>query len=275
MPDGNADMLDAASLIGRCDVLFITLDTLRFDVADDAMRAGRTPTLQALLPGGVWERRHSPASFTYAAHQAFFAGFLPTPAEPGPHPRLFAARFAGSETTTPKTAVFDAPDIVTGFAAKGYATVCVGGVGFFSRLTPLGSVLPDLFEEAHWSPELGVTSATSTQAQVDLARARLDAIGEDRRVFLFINVSALHQPNCIFSSEATNDSPKTQADALAYVDEQLSPLFEALRQRGDTLCILTSDHGTCYGEDGYHGHRIGHRAVWEVPYTEILLEGER
>jgi len=44
-----------------------------------------------MLPASGWERRHSPASFTYAAHQAFFAGFLPTPASPGPHPRLFAA----------------------------------------------------------------------------------------------------------------------------------------------------------------------------------------
>ena len=43
--------------------------------------AGRTPHLTRLLPRG-WEERHSPGSFTYAAHQAFFAGFLPTPARP-------------------------------------------------------------------------------------------------------------------------------------------------------------------------------------------------
>ena len=59
-------------------------------------------------------------TFTYAAHHAFFAGFLPTPTSPGPHPRLFAARFAGSETTTDQTAVFDAPDIVTGLSQRGY-----------------------------------------------------------------------------------------------------------------------------------------------------------
>lgn len=274
-------MLDAASLIGRCDVLFITLDTLRYDVADQALRAGRTPVLQSLLPGGRWEKRHSPASFTYAAHQAFFAGFLPTPASPTPpgrpgaHARLFAARFRGSETTTGRTAQFDAPDIVTGLAGMGYHTVCVGGVGFFNRLTPLGRVLPDLFHEAHWSPEMGVTSADSTRRQVKLAVSRLAALGDDERVFLFINVSAIHQPNCIFSPGATCDSPATQADALAYVDAQLPPLIDALRRRGDTLCVLTSDHGTCYGEDGYHGHRLGHPAVWDVPYAEFLLAGER
>ncbi|RKH43579.1 metalloenzyme domain-containing protein, partial [Corallococcus sp. AB050B] len=72
-------MHDLNALVGTHDLLFLTLDTLRYDVAREELEAGRTPTLAALLPGGRWEERHSPASFTYAAHQAFFAGFLPTP----------------------------------------------------------------------------------------------------------------------------------------------------------------------------------------------------
>src|SRR5687768_13931282 len=123
--------LNAAKLIGTHDVLLLTLDTLRYDVADEALAAGRTPNLQRVLPGGVWEERHTPATFTYAAHQAFFAGFLPTPIAPGRHERLFAAKFAGSETTGGRTAVFDAPDVVSGLAAVGYHTICIGGVGFF------------------------------------------------------------------------------------------------------------------------------------------------
>ena len=90
-------MLDARNLIGTHDALFITLDTLRYDVARDALAEGRTPNLAAVLPGGVLEERHSPGNFTYAAHHAFFAGFLPTPISPGPHPRLFAARFEPEE----------------------------------------------------------------------------------------------------------------------------------------------------------------------------------
>src|SRR6476661_10478030 len=103
--------INARQLVGTHDVLFVTLDTLRYDVAADLAAAGRTPNLARVLPGGVWERRHAPASFTYAAHHAFFAGFLPTPATPGPHPRLFAARFTGSETSGPSTYVFDAADL--------------------------------------------------------------------------------------------------------------------------------------------------------------------
>ncbi|MEV4325643.1 metalloenzyme domain-containing protein, partial [Microbispora rosea] len=76
-------------VVGTHDILLVTLDTLRYDVAAELADAGRLPHL---LPGGRrWERRHSPGSFTYAAHAAIFAGFLPTPVTPGPHPRLFAA----------------------------------------------------------------------------------------------------------------------------------------------------------------------------------------
>ena len=71
-------------IVGRCDILFITLDTLRYDAACDALARGLTPNIAARLPNQMWEERHSPGSFTYAAHQAFFAGFLPTPAQPGP-----------------------------------------------------------------------------------------------------------------------------------------------------------------------------------------------
>src|SRR5436305_4044924 len=150
--------VNARALVGTHDVLMVTLDTLRYDVAADALAAGRTPNLAALLPGGMWERRHTPGSFTYAAHHAFFAGFLPTPADPAlerAHGRLFAARFAGSETTTDRTAVFDTPDIVSGFRSVGYHTVCIGGVGFFNKLTPRGSGLPGLFVEGHWAAGRG------------------------------------------------------------------------------------------------------------------------
>jgi hypothetical protein len=268
-------MIDAQAAIGSHNILFITLDTLRYDVACETLAAGETPTLGGLIPGGQWERRHSPGSFTYAAHQAFFAGFLPTPAEPGPHERLFAMRFAGSLTTGGKTAVFDAPDIVTGLAAQGYRTICIGGVGFFNKQTPLGSALPSLFAESHWNPRLGVTAYHSAREQVSLALARLEAAPADARAFLFINISALHHPNRIYVPGAKSDTRDTQRAALAYVDRELAALFAGLRKRGPWLCIVCSDHGAAYGEDGYHGHRLAHPTVWDVPYAEFILPQER
>ena len=270
-------MLNAPALIGTHDILFITLDTLRYDVAQEMLRQGHTPFLASLLPPQGWEVRHSPGSFTYAAHQAFFAGFLPTPALPGRHPRLFAARFPGSETTTQQTFVFDAPDIVSGLAEQGYATICIGGVGFFNKQSPLGSALPALFQESYWSPQLGVTEPRSTEYQVDLACDILKRQPAQQRLFLFINISALHQPNYFYLPGATREAGDTLAShaaALAYVDSQLPRLFAAFQQRAPLLAILCSDHGTAYGEDGYFGHRIAHPVVWTVPYAEVVLPQE-
>jgi Sulfatase len=266
--------MNVSPLIGTYDVLFVTLDTLRYDVATRLHAAGRTPRLSALLPPGGWEKRHTPGNFTFAAHAAFFAGFLPTPARPGRHPRPFALRFPGSETTTDATAVLDGPDLPAGFRARGYRTICVGGVGFFNKLTPLSSVFPGLFDESHWSPELGVTDPRSTEWQVDLALRRVADLPPGRRVFLFLNVSAIHQPNRFYLPGAARDSVETHAAALEYVDGHLGRLFEGFRRRGPSFVVICSDHGTAYGEDGYTGHRLAHPVVWEVPYAEFVLTPE-
>lgn len=262
---------DMNQIVGGRDILVMTLDTLRYDVAESCWQRGATPNLAKVMPATGWQRRHSPGSFTYSAHQAIFAGFLPTPIGPGPHPRLFAARFEGSETTTSETFVFDKATWIEGLEAVGYHTVCIGGVGFFNKQTALCRVLPGLFSESHWSREMGVASRHSMVTQVRLAVDRLGESPADRRVLLFINVSAIHQPNCLFGTQ-TEDSCATQAEALQYVDACLPPLFEALRRRGPSCCLIFSDHGTAYGEDGYHGHRLAHQVVWDVPYAQFLLD---
>lgn len=266
-------MIDVNALMGTHDILFMTIDTLRYDAAKEILSQGRTPNFASVLPGGVWEERHTSGSFTYAAHHAFFAGFLPTPVSQPNHPRLFAVRFPGSETIADSTCVFDAPDIVTGLAGLGYHTICIGGVGFFNKESALGRVLPSLFAQSHWAPELGVTDPESTRNQVALAVAILGDVPRDRRVFLFLNVSAVHQPNRSYLDGADEDSLGSHSAALAYVDGHLPALWAALRKRAPVFCIVCSDHGTAYGEDGYHGHRLAHPVVWTVPYAEFLLPG--
>jgi hypothetical protein len=259
-------------VVGRDDIVMITFDTLRYDAAQRAWSEGRTPHLASRLPLTGWERRHTPGSFTYAAHAAFFAGFLPTPARPGRHPRLFALSFPGSETTGADSCVLDSDNIVTGLAKRGYHTVCIGGVGFFNKLSPLGNVLPALFAESYWSVQLGVTHPESAANQVRLAVQVLARTPPEQRVFLFVNISALHQPNYFYLPGAAEDSLQSHQAALEFVDRQLPPLFDALERRGPGFGILCSDHGTAYGEDGYHGHRFAHPVIWNVPYAEISWE---
>ena len=265
--------VDMNDMVGNCDIVLITLDTLRYDAAQQLFLDGRLPQLGTYLPASGWERRHSPASFTYAAHHAFFTGFLPTPETPGPHPRHFAMAFPGSESTDANTCVFDAPDMVSGLAARGYHTLCIGGVGFFNKASPMGQVLPGMFAESHWQTGFGVTAPDSTARQVAFACQRLQAIRE--RVFLFLNVSAMHQPNRYYVPGKTVDDLESHMAAMAYVDGALAPLWQTLRPRGPAWVIICSDHGTAYGEDGYRGHRLAHEVVWSVPYAEFLIERMR
>ena len=273
-------MRDMNKIVGSHDLLLVTLDTLRYDVAAELAAAGETPTLAGLLPGGRWERRHTPGNFTFAAHAAMLAGFLPTPASPGPHPRLFAGTFPGSETTGPGTWTFDAADLPSGLAAAGYHTVCVGGVGFFNKLTPLGSVLPSMFAESHWEPGFGVTDPRSLPNQIDRVAEIMARLPADRRLFLLVNVAALHQPNWFYledvmfpPGDTARDTPRdtraTHAAALRHVDAHIGRLFDLMRR--PCFVIVCSDHGTAYGEDGHYGHRVGHEVVWTVPYGEFVL----
>src|SRR5262249_19156385 len=151
--------------------------------------------------------------------------------------------FPGSETVGPQTCVLDGPDIVNGLRRRGYRTICIGGVGFFNPQTSLGRVFPGLFDESHWAVELGVADPHSFEHQIELVREALRRLSPSELAFLFVNVSALHQPNCIFSRGATEDSPETQADALAYVDFHFRDLIETLTAVGPWHAIVCSDHG--------------------------------
>lgn len=266
-------MINARDLIGTHDVVLVTFDSLRFDVAQAALKRGAIPNLAKVLPNSGWEARHTPGNFTFAAHQAFFAGFLPTPVAPGRHARLFAAKFQGSESTAAQTFVFEEATLPQALAARGYHTVCVGGVGFFNKLTALSRSLTDLFEHSYWYPGYGVKSQTSTNMQVSRCVSVLSALSDSDRVFLFVNISATHKPTRIFNG-AKQESFETQLAALKYADSQLMPLFEKLKARGSSLVILCGDHGEAFGEDGYFGHRINHPVVTTVPYAEFMLESE-
>jgi hypothetical protein len=264
---------DMNAIVGTHDLALITLDTLRYDVAIEELAAGRTPHLAALLAaGGGWECRHSPGTFTYAAHAAFFAGFLPTPARPGSHPRLLALGFEGSASIGPATCVLDGATIVEGLAARGYHTLCVGGTGFFNLQNPLGRALPGLFAERHWHRALGVTDPRSFEHQIGVVEEALARLAPDRRAFTFVNVAALHQPNHFYlPGGAATDTVASHAAALRYVDAHVPRLVRALTRGAPVFVIVCSDHGTLYGEDGHTGHRVGHPIVTTVPYAELVV----
>ncbi|MGV9878428.1 STM4013/SEN3800 family hydrolase [Streptomyces sp. NPDC003006] len=259
-------MIDAAELIGSgTGILFVTLDSLRYDVARAAYDEDLTPRLAALLPQGGWERRQTPGTFTLPAHMAFFSGFLPKLPQPEQPPRLWECRPPAVKAVSPQTFVFDAPNLLVGLRQHGYRTVCIGGVTYFSRETPLGGVLPDMFDEDHWRPEFCSPEPDSTRHQVEQALS-IEAARTGRPLFLFLNVSATHVPHGHYVGEST-DTEASQKAALAYVDEHLDLLITTLTAKSQWLIIMCADHGDAYGEDGYHGRGIAHPVVMNVPFA--------
>ena len=256
-------------IVGTSNILFVVLDALRYDVAQTQFLQGQLPHFQKYLPATGWEKRYTPGSFTYPAHRAFFAGFLPTKIDLKRTPRLFAAAFQGSESTTEQTFVFEENDIVSALRKRDYATVCIGGVGFFNKKTKVSQEFPSLFEESYWSEAMGVTAKNSTDNQFILAKEWIQKC--KKQFFMFINVSAIHQPNYFYARTEKEDDIESHAAALRYVDKRLPILMEAIRQKGTCFCIFCSDHGSAYGEDGHWGHRNGHATVMQVPYTHFKI----
>jgi len=175
----------------------------------------------------------------------------------------------GSVSTTNHTFLFQEADIVTALRNRGYSTACIGGVGFFNKQTAVSQVLPSLFEESFWSTEMGVTNPDSTKVQFEFASNWIQNSGKP--FFLYINVSAVHQPNCFYLNKE-NDSLETHKASLRYIDKQLPLLMNKIEQEKSVCCIVCSDHGTAYGEDGLWGHRNGHKTVMEVPYIDFVLK---
>lgn len=273
-------------VVGQDDILFLSLDTLRYDVANEEYLAGNLPNL---CQDGGWEKRHTPGNYTYSAHHSFFIGFLPTPVKYEPlHERewLFLTKKTGLRSIKgSNTFLFEGDNFIEGLSKEGYKTICIGGVVFFSKMEGVYNVFPSMFEESYWNPKFGVTNPKSAEEQVKKAIKLLEKIDKTQRVFMFINISAMHGPNYYYLDKYKDkhcssnknqiasklDCVESQRAALRYVDKCLEPLFEAMKKRNKTFCIAVSDHGTCYGEDGYEGHIISHEVVLNVPYRHFFL----
>ncbi|MDR1203006.1 MAG: STM4013/SEN3800 family hydrolase [Tannerellaceae bacterium] len=260
-------------VIGKQDILMVCFDTLRYDVAVQEEASGGTPVLNCY--GGKWEKRHAPGNFTYPSHFAIFAGFFPSPADAHAFKErqwLFYPKRVGTGNVAPEGSYeFTKATFVESLFGEGYETICIGGVRFFSKLNEIGRVFPGYFNKSYWKPAFGCTEKESAAQQIDFAIEKLSAYPAGKRIFMYINFSAIHYPNYYYIDKEKEDSIHTHAAALRYVDSQLPRLFDAFRKRGDALVIAFSDHGTCYGEEGFFNHCVSHEVVYTVPYKHFRL----
>ncbi len=268
-----APSVDMAQVVGASDILLICLDTLRYDVAAQEEAAGTTPVLNQY---GPWEKCQALGNFTWPSHHAMFAGFLPCRWDAknvADRELLFFPSSIGLGKKAPKGAYgFSGSTIMEGLAKDGYETWCVGGVAFFDKRSDLGKVFPSYFQKSYWNPSFACPVKDSAKHQVDFLLKKISGIPSDKKIFLYLNIDAIHYPNYFYLEGASHDTAESHAAALRYVDGELGRLFAAWKkQRGSTFVICCSDHGTCYGEDGCQFHGFNHPIVNTVPYKHFFL----
>lgn len=264
--------LDMGKIVGKRNILFVCIDSLRYDVAIEEQQSGKTPVLNRY---GAWRKCKAPGNFTYPSHQAMFAGFFPI--EEGvlnmkKREVLFFSPDIGMGRKAPEGAfAFQGSTWVEGLGREGYETYCIGGVSFFDKRTDVGKVMPSYFQHSYWKPSFGCKVKESAQNQVDFAIHKLGQVEKGRKIMMYLNISALHYPNYFYIEGEKKDSKQAHGAALRYVDGQLGKLFCAFREKGEAFVICCSDHGTCYGEDGIWYHGVDHPIVTTVPYKHFLL----
>ena len=265
--------VDMSRVVGCMDILFICLDTLRYDVAVREEEKGTTKVLNRY---GRWQKCQAPGNFTWPSHHAMFSGFLPAPWDSknvADRELLFFPKQIGLGNKVPKGAYgFSGSTIMEGLEKDGYDTWCVGGVSFFDKRSDLGKVFPGFFQKIYWHPSFGCQVKDSFKNQVDLLLRKAKEAEEERKIFLYLNVDAIHYPNYFYLEAADHDTVESHGAALRYVDGQLGRLLDGWKEkRGDAFVICCSDHGTCYGEDGCQFHGINHPVVNTVPYKHFFL----
>jgi arylsulfatase A-like enzyme len=273
---------------GVPDVLLIILDTVRaLNLSAWGYERSTTPTLERLAAeGAAFDRAMATAPWTLPSHASMFTGRLPfemtadrTLALDDAYPTLAETLSRRGYATAGFVAnlayASDASGLDRGFAR--YEDYPVG-IRRFLTSSWLARLLAGPFVHGavdRWGEwQSGRKDAErNTQDFIDW----LDRHGE-QPFFVFLNYIDAHANYAAparFRSRFPREQPIvldvregiTEADlrgtmaaydaAIAYVDEQISRVLDALRERGrleNTLVIVTSDHGEHFGEHGLQLH---------------------
>lgn len=269
-------MLAAARMVHPESVLFISLDSCRYDTASVLGQQQRLPTLSQV---GPMHQAQAPSHFTYGSHAAFWVGFTPGLAEcssPWLNPKrgkLFRMAYAGSTGRDGDGFQLTGANIVEGFRRLGYLTAGSGAVEWFNPATETGDQLGSWFEHFYFPGD-----TWSLKKQLSWIDDRMALATTEHPLFVFLNVGETHVPYwhdgadwprfpspCRpFGGNACSvlESARRQQACLAWVDHQLALLVD--RFLGATV-LVCADHGDCWGEDGLWEHGISHPATLTVP----------
>lgn len=238
-------------------VILFTLDTTRADrIGAYGASAARTPTLDALAARGVrFDDAQTSAPITGPAHAAIFTGVYP-------------ARYGVRDNATtplPERATTMAERLSeAGFATGGFigAFVLDRAFGFaqgFAAFSGFDTV--DSGSEAN-AERVGA-------AVVADAIRWIDTVPRAQPLFLWVHLYDPHAPYSAPAPFGAEFAANPYDGEVAYVDQQIGRVLDALRLRGsleDSLVIVVADHGESLGEHGEDEHGVFlYESVIRVP----------
>jgi arylsulfatase A-like enzyme/Flp pilus assembly protein TadD len=243
------------------NVLLVTIDTLRADhVGAYGASGAETPTLDGLAAEGVlFESAIAATPVTLPSHASILTGMTP-PRHAVRQNGIFRLDEA-RETLAER------------FRDAGYDTgAVIGAIVLDARYG-----LDQGFDVYDWSmtsrraSETGYPERTAEDV-TDVALRWLGA--RERRFFLWLHYYDPHAAYRPPDSFGERFAGRLYDGEIAYVDQQLGRVFQALRRSGEwdrTLVIATSDHGESLGEHGELTHSYTlYDAVLKVP---LILRG--
>ena len=240
------------------NVLLITVDTLRADALGSYGKEGAsTPWMDRLAAAGVrFADAHAHNVVTLPSHANILSGLHPQ--EHGVRDNS-GFRFPGG-----------IPTLATVLREQGYRT------GAFVSAFPLDSrfgldrgfeVYDDSFVDATSRPAFFEQERAGPET-VELARRWL-AADDGRPSFCWLHLYEPHFPYAPPAPLAARFESSPYQGDVAAADAALAPILEPILgagAAGDTLVVLTSDHGEALGEHGEATHGIfAYEATLDVP----------
>jgi len=246
------------------NLLLVTIDTFRADhLGASGSPAGRglTPHLDAVAAAGTrFARAVAAAPLTLPSHATILTGLLP------PH---HGVRHNGVFELAPEV-----PTLPAALSEAGYRTGAVVGAAVLDHRYGLARGFED-YDDAIEGEVSAPNGFVARRGEDVTARAVrwLEERG-DEPFFLWVHYFDPHADYAPPEPYASRFRERPYAGEVAYVDEQVGTLLEALEGLGlasGTLVVVTSDHGESLGEhlEPTHAYTLYEPAV-AVP---LLLRG--
>lgn len=231
---------------GRKNLLLVTIDTLRADrIGAYGWEKAGTPTLDRLAQQGkIFLDVFTSVPVTLPAHATLFTGRLP-----------FRHGVRGNSFYTLPAEEVTLAEVLQ---EEGYQTAAVVGSVVLDSRFGLDQGFAFYDDEIADSGKLVQIAERRAEEVTRRAVEWLHGSDPSRPFFLWVHYFDPHAPYAP-PAEFAGRTGSSYQDEIAYTDRQLGVLLQALEERklaGNTVKVVTSDHGEGLGEHGEQSHGI-------------------